>query len=242
MDFEYTKEDVDNFWKNVKKLYNKDGTDACWLWKGHTNTFGYGLFNNSSNTMLAHRFSFQLHGKTIPHKWVINHKCETRNCVNPYHLNKMTQGKNLSLRGTIQSLDDEDESESVKIVSPMNNFQQCVRKLECEFSNIGDVTPEYVHEMGDLDFYSNDDDVIKNNSEKLVQVLGGHNVAKLIEFKRNTAPQHYRLSHELSGEEILFNKLKRKYFWLLDYILDEYNIQWKELWAYYVFDRKYLRN
>ena len=47
------------FWERVAK------TDTCWLWTGCTQT-GYGRFWDGERYVLAHRYSWQLHGGAQP--------------------------------------------------------------------------------------------------------------------------------------------------------------------------------
>jgi hypothetical protein len=211
--FAFTKEDEINFWNSVIKTYLEDGKEHCWLWKGHTNTLGYGTFSNSSNTKFAHRFSVQLHGKIIPEKLVINHKCETRNCVNPSHLNIMSQKTNVNLRGKEQSLDDEDEiyeNEVYEKASPLTDFQMCLRRLEESFMAVGrTLNPISEEDVGKLA------------------------VSQMIKIKLMRNSDDF--SFELCGEETI-DGYKRKYFWYFDEILNDYDVQFKLILEHYEID------
>lgn len=129
MTFSYTSYDEDIFLKNIIKTYLQDGTEHCWLWKGGKNTNGYGYFANSSNTMFAHRFSVQYYGTTINDGLVVNHICEVRCCVNPKHLNIITQKENLRLRGIDQQPDSDIIIDLPKLKT---KYEQCVERItEC---------------------------------------------------------------------------------------------------------------
>ena len=81
------------FWKHVEK------TDSCWLWTGTLLPAGYGQFGTRDKKhLLAHRFSYELHVGPIPDGLVIDHLCRTRACVNPAHLEAVSQLEN-NLRG-----------------------------------------------------------------------------------------------------------------------------------------------
>ncbi len=67
---------------------------GCWLWIGDSTVRGYGRFNRD----LAHRASFELFKGRIPEGLVIDHRCRTLCCVNPDHLEAVTQKENV-LRG-----------------------------------------------------------------------------------------------------------------------------------------------
>ena len=80
------------FWRFVKK------TDNCWLWLGYKNLKGYGRMNEKRKTNYAHRFSYEIHKGKIPKGLVIDHLCRNTSCVNPDHLEVVTQRQNI-LRG-----------------------------------------------------------------------------------------------------------------------------------------------
>ncbi len=64
---------------------------GCWLWIGDCTVRGYGRFNGQ----LAHRASYELFVGRIPEGLVIDHKCRTLCCVNPDHLEPVTQAENV---------------------------------------------------------------------------------------------------------------------------------------------------
>ena len=72
-------------------------TEDCWLWRGSILRNGYGQFY-SGGPYLAHRYSYEVHKGPIPNGLVIDHLCRVRHCVNPDHLEAVTQSINL-LRG-----------------------------------------------------------------------------------------------------------------------------------------------
>lgn len=81
----------ERFWKKVKK------TKKCWNWiAGKRN--GYGNFWNGVFSEPAHRFSYKLLIGDIPEGLVLDHLCRNHSCVNPKHLEIVTQRVN-TLRG-----------------------------------------------------------------------------------------------------------------------------------------------
>lgn len=68
----------------------------CWPWLGYVRPNGYGRFMVAAGKpVYAHRFAWErIHGK-IPKPLVIDHLCRNRACVNPAHLEVVTQRENL---------------------------------------------------------------------------------------------------------------------------------------------------
>lgn len=89
----YTEQqNIDSFWNKVQF------TTDCWIWLGGKNIWGYGQFWNGSKTIQAHRFSYQLWCGVITNKQHLDHICRNRKCVNPNHLEIVTQKENI-MRG-----------------------------------------------------------------------------------------------------------------------------------------------
>ena len=82
------------FWSYV----DKDGTDGCWLWTGHTSPDGYGVLRIDGRTEYMPRWSYELHNGPIADGLEPDHLCRVRLCVNPEHLEPVTHEENV-LRG-----------------------------------------------------------------------------------------------------------------------------------------------
>jgi HNH endonuclease len=86
------------FWARVLR----DEETGCWIWMGKISKDprgydpgGYGLFGIDANTTVqAHRFAYQELIGPIPDGLVIDHLCHVRLCVNPSHLEPVTQAEN----------------------------------------------------------------------------------------------------------------------------------------------------
>lgn len=73
---------------------------GCWIWLGAVTGNGYGSISlyPPKRTVKAHRYIYELHRGKIPAGLVLDHLCRNRRCVNPSHLEPVTQRENL-LRG-----------------------------------------------------------------------------------------------------------------------------------------------
>jgi hypothetical protein len=68
---------------------------GCWIWMGALNNGGYGVFGISHGlNKIAHRYAYELLRGPIPNGLHIDHLCRVRSCVNPAHLEAVTQLEN----------------------------------------------------------------------------------------------------------------------------------------------------
>ena len=81
------------------------GRWLCWPWIGGIDKQGYGRLSAPRTPrsklwtpLLAHRYSYEYFIGPIPFGLVLDHKCRNRCCVNPKHLDPVTNGVN-TLRG-----------------------------------------------------------------------------------------------------------------------------------------------
>jgi hypothetical protein len=67
----------------------------CWEWDSISHVDGYGRFRMGGRQWLAHRASYTVLVGPIPEGLNIDHLCRNRRCVNPEHLEPVTQSENL---------------------------------------------------------------------------------------------------------------------------------------------------
>lgn len=76
-----------------EKYIDKSG--ECWLWTGYCASNGYGQFHYEKKVLKSHQFAYLLANGELPASpLVIRHKCKSKNCVNPNHLESGTKSQN----------------------------------------------------------------------------------------------------------------------------------------------------
>lgn len=75
---------------------------GCWLWTGTTIKDGYGQISIHGRGQMAHRVSYETFVGPIPEGMTIDHLCRITCCINPDHLQPVTNTQNI-LRGVAPS-------------------------------------------------------------------------------------------------------------------------------------------
>lgn len=94
-------DDERRFWTKVDK-FGPDGFHSqtgenlgpCWRWTAGCTRAGYGLFSINRHPTYAHRFAYEVTVGRIPPRLQIDHLCRIKNCVNPVHLEPVTNAEN----------------------------------------------------------------------------------------------------------------------------------------------------
>lgn len=88
------------FWSKVSS--GSDPLD-CWTWSAGVTAGGYGKFKWKGRHFPPHRVAYEMLVAEIPEGLVIDHLCRNRACVNPWHLEPVTQKVNVQrgLAGTL---------------------------------------------------------------------------------------------------------------------------------------------
>lgn len=83
---------AERFWRKVSK---GDTPDSCWAWLGTPRRNGYGQINDGHRQVYVHRFAYELLAGPIPDGLTIDHLCRNKLCVNPAHMEPVTNAENI---------------------------------------------------------------------------------------------------------------------------------------------------
>ena len=90
------------FWSKVAVAPALD----CWPWLASLNTGGYGQFMLDGRPQRAHRLAYEELRAEIPAGLQLDHLCRNRRCVNPWHLEPVTNAVNTA-RGMLPLINGE---------------------------------------------------------------------------------------------------------------------------------------
>jgi hypothetical protein len=81
-------------WERIGPRIEIDDS-GCWIWTGSKNSLGYGEISYRGSKWRAHRAAYTALVGPIPDGLVLDHLCRTPSCVNPAHLEPVTQAENI---------------------------------------------------------------------------------------------------------------------------------------------------
>lgn len=95
---------LERFWEKVNRAgptsLDRPDLGACWIWTAFTHD-GYGRFWFEGRNWPAHRWLYEsMHGP-IADGYEPDHLCRNRACINPQHIEVVTQAENVR-RGGVQ--------------------------------------------------------------------------------------------------------------------------------------------
>ena len=105
-----TKEtEEERFFRQIIKSSDPEG---CWIFtgngsgsgKGAKKGLGYGQLYHNGKKVMAHRYSYEYYIGPIPKGLQIDHLCRNTRCVNPKHLELLTQTENIKRKDLYHSL------------------------------------------------------------------------------------------------------------------------------------------
>lgn len=74
--------------------YKIDEQTGCWIWQRYKDRKGYGIMRKNDFLLKAHRYFYEKYKKQIPKGLQLDHLCRNTSCVNPDHLEPVTNAEN----------------------------------------------------------------------------------------------------------------------------------------------------
>lgn len=112
-----------------------DPATNCWEWFGKRDPAGYGRVKRAGRYQLAHRWVYERLVAPLQTHEILDHLCRNRRCVNPYHLEPVTDAINVR-RGSATKLTLE-QVDQIRVRSTLRPMAQSQRKFA------GEIAAEY---------------------------------------------------------------------------------------------------
>lgn len=88
--------------ERILALVSPEPNSGCWLWMGAVSSDGYGIIRADRRSQPAHRLAYIAFKGQIPDGMTIDHLCRVRGCVNPDHLEAVTNAENARRAAVLQ--------------------------------------------------------------------------------------------------------------------------------------------
>lgn len=83
--------------KDRMLLYiDEEDYSQCWEWRGSLDSRGRGRLQYKYRSKYAYRVVYEHFIEEIGENMTLDHLCENPSCVNPFHLEQVTRGENMS--------------------------------------------------------------------------------------------------------------------------------------------------
>lgn len=78
---------------------SRNTESGCWEWEGYTDAKGYGQFRFRGKSYWAHRIAYAFFRRPLVPLLTVEHKCQNPGCVNPWHLELLSNSENAARGG-----------------------------------------------------------------------------------------------------------------------------------------------
>lgn len=116
--------------------YTIDEATGCWVWQRAKDQGGYGM--SGKNGKRAHRTYYEANKGPIPEGMQLDHLCRNHSCVNPDHLEPVTNAEN-QRRGARAKLSHEKVAEIKRMRSENQKVKEIAQHFNVNRHTISDV-------------------------------------------------------------------------------------------------------
>lgn len=96
---------IGNLYARIFEKIEQDEETGCWNWTSNKSPLGYGSISFFRGPRQAHRVVYELMCEAIPaDRPYLDHLCRNPSCVNPDHLEPVTQGENTRRGRSLEAL------------------------------------------------------------------------------------------------------------------------------------------
>jgi hypothetical protein len=111
----------------IDRILDKvDMSGDCWVWTGCRGGRGYGMIRINYRNIQAHRVVYEELVEPIPEGLQLDHLCRNKACVNPDHLEPVTNEENMRrYRATLTHCPNGHEYMAENIAVQSNGTKRC---------------------------------------------------------------------------------------------------------------------